>query len=232
MAEPRHDARAVDLGRLELRAVDGLQSGEQKEHEERNALPDVYRDDRRHREMRIGEPAERPVDDPQPDQDRIEAAEERVEDALPRQRRDDLRHDPRQKDDARQHVAVGQPAVEHQRDGQPGDELQQQRPEREVERVGDRLVIVGVGPELGVIAKADPVGLAGQEVQRGPAQPDRLDERPGDQPDHQHDHRQHEGKRDLPVPPEDRLQPPVLRSDAPAGRSLRHRLISHPRDVP
>ena len=51
--------------------------------------------------LRIGEPAERLVDDAEAEQDRVEAAEQRIVDALPGERGDDLGHDPGQQHDRR-----------------------------------------------------------------------------------------------------------------------------------
>jgi hypothetical protein len=112
-------------------------------------------------------------------------------------------------------------------DRHAGDELDEQGPEREGEGVADRLMIVRAGQQLRVVAESDPTRLAGQIVQRGAAQPDRLHERPGDQADHQEHHRQHERIGDGPVAPEDCLQSSVLRPCAPARSNARQRLVSH-----
>jgi hypothetical protein len=58
-------ASAIDLGGLVELFVDRLQSRQQKDGVERDALPDIDRDHARHRQRGLGQPGHAPVDQPQ-----------------------------------------------------------------------------------------------------------------------------------------------------------------------
>jgi hypothetical protein len=119
--EPLHRVRAIHRRRLQLLAVDGLEAGQEQQHVKGNAFPDIDCDDARHRELRVGEPTQWLIDDPHSKKDRIEAAENRVENALPGECGDDFGNDPGQKDYTAQEVPEGQTAVEDQCDDETRD---------------------------------------------------------------------------------------------------------------
>ena len=63
VAEALQRIGAIDLGRLELFAVDGLEAGQQQQGIKRDSLPDVDGNDAGQSELGIGEPTHRLVDD-------------------------------------------------------------------------------------------------------------------------------------------------------------------------
>ena len=154
--------RAVEARRLVVRRRDRLQSGEQRDRDERHAAPDVGGDGREARIPRIAEEVDVLVDEAHLHQRPADDRELRIVDPPERDRRQRRRHDERQQHDCAQERLERQVLVEQQRQPQAEPELDDAGDGRVEERVEQREAGNRVAPQELEILQADP--LAGRPI--------------------------------------------------------------------
>src|SRR5262245_60037494 len=130
MPEPLPWPRTVD-GRcfLELR-IDGLQAGEQADCIERNAAPDVHNDYRDHCQIRIAQPVDAPMDEPEAIERPVDHAEGRIEHPFPGEGREHGRNNEWQEHERPRNRFAFEMPVEQKRKPQAECELEHGRDTR------------------------------------------------------------------------------------------------------
>ena len=121
--EAAEHAGAVDGGGLVEVGGDRGQAGEKHHDEERQAVPHHGDADREHRDLRIGQEIDRPVDDVQCQRQVAEHAGGFVVEPFPRQAGDQSGHCPGQEDQRTEEAAEGNALVQQDRRAEADDEL-------------------------------------------------------------------------------------------------------------
>ena len=152
---------AVDARGLVEIAGNALQPGEQAHHVERVSRPDVDEGHRMERGLRRREPLDLEVDDVERHQDAVDDAL-RIEQQPPDDRDDHRREQPRQDVEDAQDAPdrrVDALAVEHQREGQTDQQVEDDAHHGEVEGVAERLPEHRIAEGLLVVVQPDEGGV-------------------------------------------------------------------------
>ena len=190
--------------------------------EERHPLPHVDEDHRRHGQRRVGQPARGPaVDqvragqqrpDPRVGEQHVDAAEDRVEQRAPAERRHHRRHHPRHQEQPGQHGPPTTPMVQQQGRGQPQHHLEHLGVRGEDERVHHARAELLVADEGDVVVQADEHAVLPVPFRRA------GDDRPGDRHEHEPADQHGRGRQKQCRQPPVTTQPPLGRREGAGPR--------------